>query len=659
MALMSLLVANRGEIACRILRTARDLGLRTVAVYSEADAGAPHVAMADEAVLIGPGPAGESYLCGDKIIAAARATGAMAIHPGYGFLSENADFARAVAAAGLVFVGPPATAIEAMGNKAEAKRLMSAAGVPCVPGYEGSAQSEAVLAASALKIGFPVMVKAAAGGGGRGMRLVASQAEIGEAIALARAEAESAFGSGELILEKAIEGARHVEVQVFADAHGNVIHLGERDCSVQRRHQKVIEEAPSPAVTPDLRARMGQAAVEAARAVDYHGAGTVEFLLDAEGNFYFLEMNTRLQVEHPVTEMVTGLDLVALQIAVAGGAPLPLAQQDVCLTGHAIELRLYAEDPSAGFLPSVGRIDLWREASGTGIRVDGGVAQGLKVPPYYDAMLAKIIAYGDTREMARARALRAVEETVLLGVTTNRAFLAAVLALPEFAAGRATTGLLDAAFPGGFPAQAATAEELALGAALMAQADEARAFAAAGYVSRGLLGWSSAPLPAVRLTLRDGVATHDLTLRRDGPVWRIGAGGADIEVRLAPVDAGHLKAEVDGKPLRGAAIATGDRAEVALGARRLRFSRLRAGAAGDGPGPGGRVLAPMPGLLREMLVEEGAPVAKGQTLAILEAMKMQHRIAAPCDGTVRHCKAAPGTQVAAGDLLVEIAETKA
>ncbi len=360
----SILIANRGEIACRVIRSARTLGLRTIAVYSEADRGAPHVALADEAVLIGAGPVGESYLRPEKIIEAARLSGAEAIHPGYGFLSENAGFAQAVAAAGLVFIGPPVEAIRVMGDKAGAKRAMIAAGVPCVPGYEGLDQSDATFIAEADRIGFPVMVKASAGGGGRGMRLVEEPAELADALTRARAEALSAFGSGDLILEKAVRRPRHVEIQVFADAHGHVIHLGERDCSVQRRHQKVVEEAPSPVVSPELRARMGKAAVEAARAVDYRGAGTVEFLLDECGEFYFLEMNTRLQVEHPVTEMVTGLDLVAMQIAVAQGEPLPLTQDDLRLDGHAIEVRLYAEDPAAGFLPVTGDIALWEPASG-------------------------------------------------------------------------------------------------------------------------------------------------------------------------------------------------------------------------------------------------------------------------------------------------------
>jgi geranyl-CoA carboxylase alpha subunit len=397
MSFGKILIANRGEIACRVARTAHALGYRTVAVFSDADAGAPHVLACDEAVALGGSLVGESYLAVEKLLSAARASGADAVHPGYGFLSENAGFAQACADAGLVFIGPPPSAIDAMGNKAAAKRRMIEAGVPCVPGYQGADQSDATLIAEATKIGLPVMVKAAAGGGGRGMRLVHDSGELAEAIVGARNEAQNAFGSGELILEKAVIDARHVEIQVFADAYGNVIHLGERDCSVQRRHQKVIEEAPSPAVYGALRQRMGAAAVAAARAIGYRGAGTVEFLLGADGAFYFLEMNTRLQVEHPVTEMITGQDLVAWQLRVAAGEKLPLSQDDVQLDGHAIEVRLYAEDPYAGFLPQTGTVAAWRPAEGPGLRTDHGMRDGQAISAFYDPMIAKVIAHGATR----------------------------------------------------------------------------------------------------------------------------------------------------------------------------------------------------------------------------------------------------------------------
>ncbi len=448
MAFSKILVANRGEIAWRIMRTAKAMGYRTVAVYSDADKDAPHVAFADEAVRIGPPLVGESYLSIDRILEAAHKSGADAVHPGYGFLSENEAFAAACEKAGLVFIGPPPAAIAAMGNKAAAKRRMIDAGVPCVPGYQGADQSDANLEKEARKIGLPVMVKAAAGGGGRGMRLVEREADLQEAIRTARTEAESAFGSGELILEKAVIDARHVEIQVFADAHGNVIHLGERDCSVQRRHQKVIEEAPSPAVNADLRGRMGAAAVAVARAIDYRGAGTVEFLLGADGAFYFLEMNTRLQVEHPVTEAITGQDLVAWQLKVASGEKLPLTQAQVKFSGHAIEVRLYAEDAYAGFLPQTGRIDVWRPASGPGIRVDHGMKAGLAISPFYDPMIAKVIAHGGTREEARLRLIHALRKTVVLGPTTNRHFLIRLLEHPEFVAGRATTAFIGKHFSG-------------------------------------------------------------------------------------------------------------------------------------------------------------------------------------------------------------------
>ncbi|MBT4211592.1 MAG: ATP-grasp domain-containing protein, partial [Porticoccaceae bacterium] len=442
----SILIANRGEIACRVIRTAKKLGYRTVAVYSDADAGAPHVHLADDAVRIGPGPVGESYLVPELILQAAASSGAESIHPGYGFLSENAAFAEAVESAGLVFIGPTREAIDVMGNKAESKRRMIEAGVPCVPGYEGHDQSDDVLLAEGLKIDLPLMVKAAAGGGGRGMRLVHEQADLANAIKLARAEAEGAFGSGELILEKAIIKPRHVEIQVFADTMGNTVHLGERDCSVQRRHQKVVEEAPCPVMTPELREKMGQSAIDAAKSVNYRGAGTVEFLLDDSGFFYFLEMNTRLQVEHPVTELITGLDLVALQIKVAQGEPLGLSQDDINLEGHAIEVRLYTEDPSQDFLPASGPVDLWAPASGVGVRVDGGISTGQAISPFYDPMVAKVIGYGPTREAARLRLIGALKETVLFGTPNNKDFLIQCLEKQPFIDGAATTAFIAEEF---------------------------------------------------------------------------------------------------------------------------------------------------------------------------------------------------------------------
>ena len=443
MAFSTLLIANRGEIACRIARSARTLGYRTVAVYSEADRGALHVESADVAVCIGAAAPSASYLNIPALIEAARRTGADAIHPGYGFLAENADFARACAAAGIRFVGPSPEAIDAMGNKRAARRRMAAVGVPCVPGYDEGSQDEAVLIAAAGRIGYPLMVKAAAGGGGRGLRRVLEAAALPAALAAARAEAQSAFGSGELILERAVVDARHVEVQVFGDAHGNIIHLGERDCSAQRRNQKVLEESPSPAVDAALRARMGETAVTAARAIGYVGAGTVEMLLAADGSYYFLEMNTRLQVEHPVTEFVTGLDLVDWQLRVAAGEPLPLEQDQVQMRGHAIEARLYAEDPDANYAPQTGPILCWRAPAADLARTDTGIGEGRRVGADYDPMLAKIIAHGANRDEARRKLVRALEETVLLGLRSNRGQLIELLQDEVFRSGGVTTRWLD------------------------------------------------------------------------------------------------------------------------------------------------------------------------------------------------------------------------
>ncbi|WP_043114168.1 acetyl-CoA carboxylase biotin carboxylase subunit, partial [Pseudacidovorax intermedius] len=431
-----ILIANRGEIALRIIRTARALGYRTVAVHSTADAGARHVREADQAVCIGDPLPAQSYLCIPALIEAARRSGADAVHPGYGFLAENEDFAQACHDAGLVFIGPSAEAIRAMGNKAGAKVLMQAAGVPCIPGYQGEDQSEARLADEAGRIGFPVMIKATAGGGGRGMRLVNSAAEFPELLRSARSEAQSAFGDPEVILERAIVRPRHIEIQVFADRHGHAIHLGERDCSVQRRHQKLIEEAPSPAVDAALRARMGATAVAAVKAIRYEGAGTLEFLLDAEGRYYFMEMNTRLQVEHPVTEAITGLDLVALQLRVAAGEPVGIAQEDVRFSGHAIEVRLCAEDADQGFMPQSGTMALWQMPPQ--LRVEHALQSGAEIPPYYDSMIAKLIAHGDSREDARRLLMAGLEDAVALGVTTNQAFLHRCLGHDVFAAGGAT-----------------------------------------------------------------------------------------------------------------------------------------------------------------------------------------------------------------------------
>uniref|UniRef100_UPI003A90D269 acetyl-CoA carboxylase biotin carboxylase subunit n=1 Tax=Ectopseudomonas khazarica TaxID=2502979 RepID=UPI003A90D269 len=500
-AFNKILIANRGEIACRVMRTALELGYRTVAVYSEADADARHVQLADEAVCIGPAQVSQSYLRIDAIIEAARRTGADAIHPGYGFLSENADFARACADAGIVFIGPSVDAIHLMGSKRLSKIAMLEAGVPCIPGYEGAAQDDDTLASEAERIGYPLMIKASAGGGGRGMRLVQASAELLAQIRTARSEAQNAFGSGELILERAVIRPRHVEIQVFGDTHGNIVYLGERDCSVQRRHQKVVEEAPCPVMTPELRRAMGEAAVKAAASVSYVGAGTVEFLLDASGEFFFLEMNTRLQVEHPVTELISGQDLVAWQIRTAAGQPLPLRQEEIRLQGHAIEVRLYAEDAAAGFLPQTGQVLRWEPELLPGVRIDHGLLEGQAVTPFYDPMLAKVIAYGETRDDARRKLVRAVERCVLLGVNGNQRFLANLLEHPQFAAGNATTAFIAEHFENDPSLQphSASLAELAIAAALLYQAS-----AAARAHQPGLAGWRNAGGAAWRCVLKQG-----------------------------------------------------------------------------------------------------------------------------------------------------------
>ncbi len=663
----SILVANRGEIACRVIRTAKTQGYRTVAVYSEADVGAPHVQMADEAVCIGPGPVNESYLVQDNILRAARASGAGAIHPGYGFLSENADFARACEKAGLVFIGPAPDAIFLMGNKAEAKRRMLEAGVPCVPGYEGRDQSDAVLLDEGARIGPPLMVKAAAGGGGRGMRLVHDLKELANAIDLARAEAESAFGSGELILEKAIIRPRHVEVQVFADNQGNTVHLGERDCSVQRRHQKVVEEAPCPVMTDTLRAEMGAAAVAAAASIAYRGAGTVEFLLDESGNFYFLEMNTRLQVEHPVTELITGLDLVALQIQVAQGEPLGLAQQDITLTGHAIEVRLYTEDPAQDFLPASGPVDLWSPPEGAGIRVDSGIASGQQISPFYDPMVAKIIASGPTREIARLRLIEALQETVLFGTCHNRDFLVACLQKERFAAGLATTAFIAEEFGAqGIANAVPTFADSAVAAVIELALEHKALYAGSVLVAPQLRDWSSASALISRKRYQHGELTHDLAVMALGATdtgstrYQVFSAEESCLVELLSVEGSSAHVGIDelSHRVRFHTPHSG-KLYLSIEGRATQFCDLiRLDGALETAGGGGRVSAPMHGLLLEVRVAPGDAVEAGQTLAVLEAMKMHYEIVAEASGTVREVRAEAGTQVAADDILIDIDVTE-
>ncbi len=644
-----ILIANRGEIACRIIRTARRLGLRSVAVYSEADAGAAHVALADDARCIGPAPARESYLRGDAIIAAALACGAQAVHPGYGFLSENAEFAEACAAAGLVFIGPPASAIRAMGSKSAAKALMERSGVPLVPGYHGADQSPALLAAEAARIGFPVLIKASAGGGGKGMRIVPDAASFDAALALAKGEARASFGDDQVLVERYLQRPRHIEVQVFADTQGQTVHLFERDCSIQRRHQKVVEEAPAPGMTPERRAAMGKAACDAARAIGYVGAGTVEFISEGD-DFFFMEMNTRLQVEHPVTEAITGQDLVEWQLRVASGEKLPLGQAQLGISGHAIEVRVYAEDPARDFAPSIGTLHHVREPGGAA-RVDTGVREGDSIPVHYDPMIAKLIVHGADRAAALRQLRRALAEYEIAGVATNLGLLRAIAAHPAFAAAELDTGFI------------------ARHAEVMAGPPAAPPLVLAAAVHR-LLQDAAQPGPAADPHSPWGLAN----------AWRMNGEGYQDFVLAEGETQHHLRAHLapEGFVLDGVAV----QGQVQDGVLALRFgttsARLRVLRRGEAltvfhqgvghaltfidpraPQEGaqagtGRILAPMPGRVLEVLVQEGEAVQRGQVLLILEAMKVQMRITAPTEGTVAALRCQPGELVEDGTELVLI-----
>jgi geranyl-CoA carboxylase alpha subunit len=661
----SVLIANRGEIACRIVRAAREEGLSAIAVYSDADATALHARLADKAIRIGPSSPGGSYLSIGALIDAAKGTGAEALHPGYGFLAENADLAEACAAAGLVFVGPPSAAIRAMGDKSAAKARMAAAGVPCVPGYHGPDQSLARFAEEAARVGYPIMVKASAGGGGRGMRIVREPEALDGALRAARAEAENAFGEGRLLIERALLAARHVEVQVFGDEQGAIVHLGERDCSIQRRHQKVIEEAPSPGVSPALREAMGAAAVRAAAAVGYVGAGTVEFLLDhrpsgdrhssgpphspsgdgrpsgrpMDGRFYFLEMNTRIQVEHPVTECVTGVDLIRLQFRVAQGQPLPFAQADFALSGHAIEARLYAEDPAADFLPSIGTLAAWRPPVGEGVRVDAGVEKGSAVTPFYDSMIAKIIAHGATREEARLRLLRALDRTFVAGVVTNRDFLIEALRRPEFVEGRATTAFVgEAPFAPAVP----TRKAIALAATL---------FVERGPPPSPTAAWRAAPL---RLACDDG--ERRVSVRRRGEETLVAIDGEDEVFQSVAFGDGEARYAVDGVVSRAVYARDGDDLWLDVDGVCRRFSdRTYAPPRLKDDDADGAVRSPVSGVVVSVEAQAGDTVKRGQALATVEAMKMQYAILAPIDGVIAEAHAVDGRQAEARALLFAIA----
>ncbi|ARP79454.1 3-methylcrotonyl-CoA carboxylase [Bordetella genomosp. 8] len=683
----TLLIANRGEIACRVAATARRLGIRTVAVYSDADAGAAHVAACDTAVRLGPAEPAASYLRGDLILAAAQATGAQAIHPGYGFLSENAGFAQSVATAGLVFVGPPAEAIAAMGSKSAAKQLMEKAGVPLVPGYHGDNQDADFLRRQADAIGYPVLIKASAGGGGKGMRIVRDGADFADALASCRREAASSFGDDRVLIERYLQKPRHIEIQVFADTQGNCIYLFERDCSVQRRHQKVIEEAPAPGMTEERRQAMGEAAVAAARAVGYVGAGTVEFIAEPDGRFYFMEMNTRLQVEHPVTEMITGVDLVEWQLRVAAGEPLPARQQDLRLRGHAIEARIYAENPDTGFLPSIGTLRYLalppHSAFTRGaVRVDGGVRTGDAITPYYDPMIAKLIVHGEDRDVARVRMAQALEQVRVVGVHTNTAFLGRLMRDDAFAAADLDTGLIERRHETLLPAaHPASREMLALATAALLAREGVSASACATASMSGAAGRAADPWD-----VRDGWrvdARYERTVQwldqpagtADGPrkvllkreperghgAWTIDIDGeASLHIESTPGDdlgqAWELRVVMGEREVRGTAVWSGDGVHVFHDgeARQLLLDDPLARAGQDHGEHGGDMSAPMPGKIISIGVSAGDTVSKGQPLLVMEAMKMEHTIAAAADGEVAELFYAVGDQVPEGAVLISL-----
>ena len=644
MAFSKVLVANRGEIAVRVMQTAKAMGYKTVAVYSDADQHARHVQVADEAVYIGPSKVSESYLSIANIIEACQKTGADAVHPGYGFLSENTDFAQACIDHQITFIGPTAAAIELMGSKRLSKIAMIDAGVPCVPGYEGDQQDIDYLAEQARKVGFPLMVKASAGGGGRGMRLVHAEADLLESLNTARSEAENAFGSGELIIEKAVIAPRHVEIQVFGDTHGNYVYLFERDCSIQRRHQKVVEEAPCPVMTPDLRKRMGEAAVAAAKSCNYVGAGTVEFLLDASGEFYFLEMNTRLQVEHPVTEMITGLDLVEWQLRVANGEKLPLAQSELTLKGHAIEVRLYAEDPRLDFLPQTGKILRWKPAESANVRIDHGMLSQGEISPFYDPMVAKVIAYGENRADAIRTLARAVEQSVLLGVNSNKEFLVNLLRHPVVVEGDTNTAFIQQHFQSdvSLNKQSLSLETLVLVAALLTNAASQSS-------------WNTGIALSLPLKLRYDDTKLDVLVKRDGATVEVETCDQSQSIQLLEQNAEQLVYVINGVRRKIDYVLDGnlvylDTANGNVAVENITYLPPEtADVAGDG-----KIRAPMDGSIINIVVNAGDTVTKGQTLLILEAMKIQQQIKSDVDGVVGEIIGQVGQQVKKRQVLFSI-----
>jgi acetyl-CoA carboxylase biotin carboxylase subunit len=654
------LIANRGEIARRVLRTCRRLGIATVAVYSEADAAAPHVREADEAILLGPAPATESYLRVDAILEAARRTGADAVHPGYGFLSENAAFAEACAAAGLVFIGPSAAVIRLMGDKAAAKAHLAAAGVPVLPGFDAAGMDDAAIAAACEDVGYPLLVKAVAGGGGKGMRTVTDPAGLTGALAAARREASAAFGDDRVLIERLVSAPRHVEIQVFGDTHGNVVHLFERECSIQRRHQKIVEETPSPAVDAPLRERMGAAAVTAAAAVDYVGAGTVEFLLaptasDGGAEFFFLEMNTRLQVEHPVTELVTGEDLVEWQLRVAAGEPLPRTQDELRQDGHAIEARLYAEDVPAGFLPQTGPVRLFAPPTAPDVRVDAGIETGSEVSRFYDPMLAKLVVHAADRETAIERLLWLLDHTPVLGVTTNIEHLAAVVDHPRFRAGDVSTHFIDDHLPDWQPAPLEPEVLVATAVGLQWQHEAAPPPAGDPHSPWHRLGpWRTGGIGGWQVRLRDGDRDVVLAVTGPGERYRVELAAARHEVTIQPGDDG-LRVAVDGRDVPLALAVHGNEVWVHTPGRSRRLglepptrhvdpARLVSGAV---------FTSPMPGAVIAVNAAAGATVSAGTTLLVVEAMKMEHPIVAPTDGTVTAIHVALGDAVEGGQPLLD------
>ncbi len=657
-----ILIANRGEIACRVIKTARRMGIRTVAVYSEADANARHVRLADEAVLLGPAAARESYLVADKIVDACKRTGAQAVHPGYGFLSENADFADALAANGIAFIGPPASAIRAMGSKSEAKKLMGKAAVPLTPGYHGDDQTPALLHKEADTIGYPVLIKAAAGGGGKGMRLVEKTEDFLDSLASCKREAASSFGNEHVLIEKYITKPRHIEIQVFADTLGNCVYLFERDCSVQRRHQKVLEEAPAPGMTLERRRQMGEAAVAAAKAVGYVGAGTVEFIANQDGSFYFMEMNTRLQVEHPVTEMITGQDLVEWQLRVAAGQPLPLAQEQLQLRGHALEARIYAEDANKGFLPSTGKlIRLSPPAESLNVRVDTGVEEGDEITPFYDPMIAKLIVWDESRDGALARMRKALADYQVAGVTTNIDFLSRLVACPAFAGADLDTGLIERQKEFLFPAAQAVPRDAQLvatvGELLWEQHEAKQAARTSGdphspWHARD--GWRMNLSAARMIGFRDGDSLIEAQVRYLRDQWQITLNGSTTMARGKKLEGDRFAVELDDRRLMASVVAVDDKRSIFLNGSTyslLRDDPLHLVEAGGAQGGG--LTAPMPGKVVALLAQPGQKVDKGAPLLILEAMKMEHTITAPAAGTVKAFCYAAGEQVSDGAALLE------